>query len=142
MEKLFLFRHAEYGDGYNDSLTFRGREQARRLASLIKENLINFSDESISIWTSPSNRAKETALIIKERFLNVEVVEYRELWSDGYCDLTWLKEQVNKFDREVLIIVSHAEYLENFPQEIGFSRNYYRCGEGVLIENKKCIYFR
>jgi broad specificity phosphatase PhoE len=72
--KIYLIRHGEttgdvedrYGGDYDDHLTSKGKDQAKKLAEKIKD----FGIERI--FTSPRIRAKETSEILKDK-LGVEV---------------------------------------------------------------------
>jgi broad specificity phosphatase PhoE len=72
--KIYLIRHGEttgdvedrYGGDYDDHLTSKGKDQAKKLAEKIKD----FGIERI--FTSPRIRAKETSEILKGK-LGVEV---------------------------------------------------------------------
>ena len=144
-KKIFLLRHADYLSGVgveNPGLSSYGEKQAKSLSDKIKANL-NGDDENITIWTSSANRAKETALIIKENFPNAEFIENEKLWSDNkhLPDFNWLEQELKSFYGNTLIIISHLEYIQDFPATIGFSESDADYAEGVLIENDKCVDF-
>ena len=145
MEKLFLFRHALYENDYNyddPKLSERGKIQAKELAENIEANL-NGDNKDITIWTSPAIRAKETALIIKEKFPTAAYVEYEKLWADRdhRCDFDWLENQLNNFQGEILIIISHLKYVCDFPKRLGFDNINVGCAGGILVENENYTYF-
>jgi len=145
-KRLFLLRHANYNyTGRDDDphISDQGKQQARNLSDKIKANL-NGNDEDITIWTSSANRAKETALIIKEDFPNAEFVEYEKLWSDNDhpYDFKWFKQQLEDFRGKTLIVISHLEYVQQFPELLNFPENDASYARGVLIENnEKCTNF-
>jgi len=145
IKKLFLLRHASYDntDDADPSLSDGGKWQAKNLAESIEVNL-NDDISNITIWTSSAKRAKETALIILERFPSANFVEYQKLWSDSdhKRDFDWLENQLNNFEGEILIVISHLEYICYFPEEkLGFKDIRASCAGGLLIENGQQSYF-
>jgi phosphohistidine phosphatase SixA len=141
IKKLYLVRHAEYeGDGADPFLSLTGKRMAATLGQKIRHSL--GSEESV-IWTSSANRAVETAHIIKEQLRRTELVKFDKLWSDKKHphDFEWLKAQLESCKGVTLIIVSHLEYVQDFPTALGFRKNYAQYTEGVLIENGACEVF-
>lgn len=141
MEKLFLLRHAMDEDNKDDNpaLSEMGIIQAKKLAENIEANLIG-DNRDITIWTSSAKRAKETALIVFEKFPNATFVEYQKLWSDRNHkhDFNWLVNQLDNFQGKILIIITHLDYVCFFPEEkLGFKdiRAYF--ATGLLIEDAK-----
>jgi hypothetical protein len=58
------------------------------------------------------------------------------LWSDNAHphDFEWLKAELSNFQNEgTLIIVSHLEYVQDFPSVLGFRGNSLSYAEGVII---------
>lgn len=137
---IFLLRHASYsGGGRNPGLSEDGKRESLELAQKIKSNL-NGNGEII-IWSSPANRAKETAEIIQQEMQLAELVIHEELWSDNWHqeDFDWLKNAIDEFDGETLIIISHLEYVRGFPSKMGFDHNNAGYAQGVKIENDECV---
>lgn len=142
-KKIFLVRHADYeGGGPDPGLSDYGMRQSVELAKKIKASL-NGDDGTITIWTSSANRAKETAQIIKQEMQLAEMLVEEKLWSDQrhQHDFDWLKEKLNEFEGDNLIIVTHLEYVREFPAQLSFHRNYAGYAEGVLISGTSCIDF-
>lgn len=145
MKKLFLLRHASFDNTNDDDppLSDVGKWQAGSLAESIEENLSgDISD--ITIWTAPSKRAKETALIIFERFPSAKFIEYQKLWSDHdhKHDFNWLANELDNFDGKILIIISHLGYVCDFPKEkLGFDDIRASCAQGILVENGQQSHF-
>ena len=150
MEKIFLVRHAIYNqdfDGDNPDLSNYGREQALRLAFILKENLGADVSKTV-IWSSPAKRAQQTAEIIQQKLGLSEVVLHEKLWSaKGHPqDFPWLKEELIREElkgvkKENLIIISHLEYVNDFPVSLGFLGNRAGYAKGVLIHNDQCSVF-
>jgi phosphohistidine phosphatase SixA len=142
-KKIFLLRHADYLGGVeNPGLSDYGKQQAKKLAVKIKSNL-NGDNENVTIWTSPANRAIETASIIKEQFPDADFNEHEKLWSDNKhrYDFDWFKDQLDDFKEGVLVVISHLEYVQQFPERLGFFENDADYARGVLIENNECVDF-
>jgi phosphohistidine phosphatase SixA len=137
---IFLVRHADYaGDGKDPSLSEDGKQQSLNLARKINSKLRE-STEPVTIWTSSAKRATETTQIIKQEMQLAEVITEEKLWSDRWHrqDFIWLKEKLKAFTGTNLVIVSHMEYVREFPEELGFSRNSAGYASGVIIENFRC----
>ena len=98
----------------------------------------------VVIWTSSANRAKETAQIIKQEMQLAEMIIHEKLWSDNQHrqDFDWLQKELDNFTEGNLVIVSHLEYVRQFPERLGFNRNNAGYAEGVLIEDGIYKYFR
>jgi len=142
IKKLYLVRHADYAGGGSDpSLSESGLQNATNLGMNIRRDL---GQENVVIWTSSAARAAETAQNIKQELSLAEVITYPELWSDNShrFDFDWLKEKLENFTGENLVIVSHLEYVRMFPRVLGFPGNSAGYSEGVLIENGICKNFR
>ena len=141
LKQIFLVRHADYcGGGLDPVLSEYGKRQSLDLAKKINASL-GIGD--VTIWSSSANRARETAEIIKQEMQLAEMVIEGLLWSDSYHphNFTWLKEKIDSFEGDILIIVSHAEYVREFPSMIGFRENGAGYAQGVKIEDKKCVGF-
>ena len=134
-KKLFLVRHADYnGGGADPHLSEDGKSQSILLSQKIKSFLE--AGESITIWTSSANRAHQTAQIIKQEMQLADMLVFEKLWSDNRHthDFNWLKTQINEFEGDVLIIVSHMEYVREFPHvAMNFPYNNAGYAEGVYI---------
>lgn len=133
--KIFLVRHADYAGGGKDPIiSSNGERQALELANKIKANLI---EGDVTIWSSSAARAQGTAQIIKQELPLVEMVVKAQLWSDNEHrhDFKWLKEELESFQGDNLIIVSHLEYVRQYPGWIGFKENNAGYAQGVIIYN-------
>ena len=134
------------GPNHDQPLSLEGKKQARNLALKIRSNLRG-KDSDITIWTSTANRAQETAQIINQELNAKNFIEFEYLWSDGITDsghkqdFQWLESEIDNFNGEVLIIISHLEYVQRFPEVFGFSENDAKYAQGVLIEDGRCINF-
>lgn len=144
-QKIFLLRHAKKESGSGDiSLSPEGKIQAKALA---KKILSELKSKNVTIWTSSAKRAVETSMIVKEEIEKeisiIELISLPELWSDNdhSYSFRWLKEKINQFNDGNLIIISHLEYVQKFPEILGFCENEAGYAQGVLIEDGKCINF-
>lgn len=145
MKKLFLVRHAAYIHGGSDPVISRqGERQALLLALKIKGHL---EEGSVTIWSSSAKRAEGTAQIIKQQMqLGMQLTEMmieEKLWSDNSHkhDFDWLEEKIKNFKGDNLIIVSHLEYVQDFPGHLGFRYNHAGYAQGVVITGNECTDF-
>ena len=118
MKRLIIVRHGNCNeDGYLDD---NGRRQmdyiSRRLKSKFTDN------PRVVILTSTADRAKESAEILGKIF-EVEIEPHEVLWSDRErrTDLSNLLYLVRskKDIADVIILVTHLEYTEEFPYHFG-----------------------
>ncbi len=124
MKQLIVVRHGHYG--YDDRLNDYGRNQIGMLAEKLKSTM---NGETVMVLTSTADRARESAEIIGS-VLCVGFEEYAILWSEA-ChpeDFPGTLELVRSFKDEidVLVLVTHYEYVEDFPsyfakKELGIS---------------------
>jgi broad specificity phosphatase PhoE len=103
--KIYLIKHGEttgdledrYGGEYDDSLSEKGKEQAKKLASKIKNKSIKI------IFSSPKKRAIETAEKVSEA-TGVDVIILENL------------RERNQY--AILSGLTKAEALEQYPEEV------------------------
>lgn len=124
MKQLIVVRHGQYG--HDDRLNDHGRVQISMLAEKLKP-LMNGA--TVLILTSITDRARESAEILGSSF-GVGFEEHEILWSDKLHpkDLPGTLELVRsrKDEADVLVLVTHYEYVEEFPayfarEELGIS---------------------
>lgn len=135
---IIIVRHAEYvNDPKNPrdaSLSEKGMEQSKHLAFGLSE-LIDLKSQ-IVIWSSPANRAMETACILKNKLeIQTEIVSKDLLWADKWHkhDFDWLRKEIENSEDETIIIVSHLEYVQDFPALIGGVSNEAEYTQGIII---------
>lgn len=113
MKFLIVVRHGEYDEDYN--LDHDGRCQIQGLSEKLKE-FVN-GNETL-LLSSPAPRAIQSAQIISE-ILGMPAEEHDILWSDNdhFRDFDGLRMilRERKSEAEVIIIVTHLEYVEGFP---------------------------
>ncbi|MBI4118720.1 MAG: histidine phosphatase family protein [Parcubacteria group bacterium] len=115
MKQLIVVRHGDYG---HSELTDLGRTQIRALAEKLKPFT---NGATVLVLTSPAVRARQSAEIISSTF-GVGFEEHDILWSDesrtenllGTLELV----RSRKDGAEVIILVTHYEYVERFPEYI------------------------
>lgn len=111
MKYLIIARHGNYAGRDLDSY---GEEQMRILAGKIKMLVGN---ASIALVSSTAPRAIQSATIISE-ILSVPVESHEILWSDNSHrkdDEKAYEIIVAKKDHDVVIMVTHLEYSDDFP---------------------------
>jgi broad specificity phosphatase PhoE len=117
--KIILVRHGEYG-GTEAHLSKSGINQIQALGEKIR-NHIN-EEKSIRIFYSPLNRTMESSIIIGD-ILEVKKIENRRLLilnegpkeNDFQQILDLVHSQIEDMV-EVLILVTHMEYTNVFPE--------------------------
>ncbi len=138
METLIIVRHGLYNDKLR--LTPKGLEKLEILAAQIQLQIL---DKNIVLLTSPAPRAKDSAEVLA-RQLGVTCSEHGELWSDAdhpQDNKALFALIQNYFEiAEVLILVTHLEYAQDFPRFFGatFLDTYFphievEKGEAVII---------
>jgi phosphohistidine phosphatase SixA len=111
---VFVIRHGQDG---GQGLSGQGREQIRQSAEMIKSRV---SGKSIAIWSSPAERAKESAEILSKILGVAEISLKKELerdllgmdennqlkmWDEGGL---W-KRVIFQGREDILILVTHLE---------------------------------
>lgn len=113
MKKLVVIRHGEYDVRYN--LNDEGRSQMQNLSAYLVEN---FKGMKMVILSSSAPRALQSAEVIGE-VLELPVEKHKVLWSggDGYSqnNATVLNLVKEKDEFDVVMLVTHLEYCEEFP---------------------------
>lgn len=119
MKHLIIVRHGQYGPG--QQLNDRGRAQIEALADRLKSFM---NGVKVMILTSTADRARESAEILGSAF-GVGFEEHEILWSESSYpeDLPGTLKLVRsrKDNADVLVLVTHYEYVEKFPSY--FARN-------------------
>jgi phosphohistidine phosphatase SixA len=115
LQLLVIVRHGEYNPD-TGSISGYGTDQIRKL-SIKLQPLIKSVKGSTIILTSPADRARQSAAIIGQ-VLEITPKEEKILWSDNQheYDLCGLYKIISALQDEVIIIVTHLEYAEDFPR--------------------------
>ncbi len=112
MKKLIIIRHGDYS---GNNLTSNGQRQIENLATKLKKFINN---DSVTIITSPVRRAYESAEILSS-FFKTEPEPNHILWPSFGCLKDCEKAlsliRSNKEKRDVLIVVTHYEYMKSLP---------------------------
>jgi phosphohistidine phosphatase SixA len=117
METLVIARHGEY-DHSRGSLSLEGRQRMAKLALCLYPYLYC---RKVIILTSTATRAVESAHIIKLIQDVKELEQHEILWSDREDGRSAHPAEVLRLIRtkreayEVVILVTHYEYCEEFP---------------------------
>lgn len=115
MQRLIIVRHGDYG---GRSLTAFGREDIAKLGERLKSTI---NGGRILILTSTAIRARESAEILSQ-ILGVEIEENEILGSEDYMEdmeATLGLVRSKKEAADVLILVTHMEFVEEFPSLFG-----------------------
>lgn len=113
MKYLVIARHGHYGQ--DDNLSNLGSEQMLRMSQKIA-NLKQ--DLSATILCSSAPRAEQSAKIISDN-LGIPSATHPILWSDNKhrmsCEDVYKLVTVAAEKVDVVILVTHLEYSDNFP---------------------------
>lgn len=134
VKQLFLIRHAESLDKKNNaSLTEAGIEQCHRISAKIKELL---ESPDIEIAHSTHKNATETAKLIQNTLQIKKSWSSEELITDikYHADYDNLHKIITTCKSEVLIIISHLEYVWFYPEYLGHKTVNADYCEGVLLQ--------
>lgn len=117
MQRLIIVRHGEYGG--NDRLSEYGKEQITQLGEKLKATV---NGGRVVILSSVAARAVDSAEILGKTF-GVEFEQHDVLWSENRHreNLPKALELVRskKDDADILVLVTHLEYVERFPSYFG-----------------------
>jgi hypothetical protein len=116
MKYLILVRHGSY-DKYDGRISSFGKECISNLTRNKLKGVVDSNEKTIII-SSTAPRALDSAEIISD-VLNIEFEENTILWSDAEHRKNFdnVLEMVRSYKEEtdVLILVTHLEYVESFP---------------------------
>ncbi len=147
MDILAVVRHGDYDTQSRDwGLTDRGERQIAALAKTLKQR---FGDRSVLILTSPTTRTCSSAAILAREFgCTYEEHDILES-SGGYLDESRMIEAIEVVNSvahqaHVLVLVTHLEYVKDFPAYYGakqlgtrgWEREKIDKGGAVLIDRK------
>lgn len=129
MKKLVVVRHGDYEDEDNDDekLSSLGEKQIAQLAEKLESHLNGFS---VVILSSTALRARQSAEILVDKF-GAAFEGLDLLWSgEGgksfgtFMDFKKLLKMIEerKEQAEVYVLVTHYEYIEDFPMFFGKQR--------------------
>jgi hypothetical protein len=134
MKKIIIVRHGDYSEIGKKSLSNLGKKQMTNLAKRLFPEIEN---KNIIFVSSMAPRAIESAQILKDIWkkngLDLSFKKYNELWSGpdsaierkrlneeenkniSVQDFDWFKNFIKKSDCDVMVVVTHLEFVENFP---------------------------
>ena len=119
-KRIFIVRHGQSDGGGDQGLSTNGVFQAKRLGKNIKDII---GDDSVTMWSSAAQRAKETAAMI-DHSLDCDFNQFELLWADNWHqhDFKWLEGMIENWEMEDetnnLVIVTHLEYVNDFPRRL------------------------
>lgn len=152
-KKIILIRHGDYISDEACNLSENGKNDIRKLAIKL---LPEIRGKELLCITSIANRGKQSAEILQEIWrengVSVDFEKKYEIWSgtDAYkearrllehdqksvsvYDTDWLKEFITTANQEVVIVVTHLEFVERFPVEFGFSNRTVAKGQARIVD--------
>lgn len=120
-KRLLTVRHGDYDEG-TMGLSNVGTRQITSISDKISPLI---KGKTAIILSSSAKRAVQSAVIISNQ-LGVEYQEHEVLWSEGRHpeDLSKALELVQSFmDKvDVIILVTHYEYIERFPSYFAYKQ--------------------
>lgn len=160
-EKVILIRHGDYIQELPFDLSEWGKKNISELAVKL---LSEIRGKEVVFISSMANRASQSAEILQkvweENGISLSFEKKYEVWSgtDAYkesarllekeqknvsvYDTNWLTEFIKNADQEVIVVVTHLEFVDDYPLELGFfsSRDINK-GEALILdfETMKCF---
>lgn len=159
-KKVILIRHGDYENQEPCNLSERGKKDILGLAfGLFSE----IKDKKVAFISSMANRATQSAEVLQaaweERGVVLPFQRHYEVWSGtdahqeskrlqkdegktvSVYDQHWLTNFINAADKEVIIVVTHLEFVNYYPSVLRFfpGRDINK-GEALLLdfETMKC----
>ena len=114
-KQIILVRHGDY-NGNDGHLSAQGAIDIKKLTENFLQKLIK--NHSFAVHGSAADRAKESAEIIRDILHPTTFIIEDKLWSDAQHreDFEWLYSFIQSQTVDVLILVTHLEYVEYFPK--------------------------
>ena len=115
MHTLVIVRHGQ--SETNDLLTDRGVSQMEVLGDALRER---YRNANFLVLTSAAPRARRSTNVLSKRLASMPAIETHEtLWSQDKRppDYDAVLELVDEREKaaDVIVLVTHAEYADNFP---------------------------
>lgn len=136
--EIILIRHAKAESrklGLEDierHLTEKGRKKYRALVPQLGEKLAPIDERHIIMWSSPANRARETAEIVTNE-LQIEVDAIKDFIYTG--EFAQLSAELQHLDDDVtLLLVGHEPHLSNWSRQL--SGEEFTLKKGAMISFK------
>ncbi len=136
--QIILVRHAHAEERREDledikrHLTKEGKEIFKRLMPELKERLQPIAKQKLLLWSSPANRAMETAEIVAEALdLSVDTIEGFIYEGDFKTLSSWIQDVA---DDALLMVVGHEPALSEWAKEITGERMKIRKGDLLQFE--------
>lgn len=136
--EIILIRHGEPEENREDledlqrHLTEQGKEEMQKLMPELKERLEPFDERTIVLWSSPAERAIETAQIVADE-LQTQINSIHDFIYEG--DFEPMSHEVQKVnDHATLLMVGHQPNLSEWTK--------YMTGEDVEIGKGDMLNFK
>ena len=120
--KIILVRHAKAEDKREDlddikrHLTKKGKEKFNDLIPKLKHKLRSVDKKQIVSWSSPANRAMETAGIVIKA-INLDKLITHEFIYSGNIDI--FKKELEKVEDDMtLLVFGHEPTLSDWVEEL------------------------
>lgn len=137
MEIIFI-RHGKAEKRHVDlidldrHLTDKGKKRFQKLMPIFKRKLQTNDNQEMIIWSSPANRALETAEIVADTFqIDLQVV-YDFIYGGNYEELQTLVKEIT--DPTTIIIVGHEPILSDWIEQITGEQSRLKKGEIMTIQ--------
>lgn len=135
-KRVIVIRHGHYGQDHN--LSEQGKND---IANLAIKLLPEIQGEDIICLTSMAPRALQSAEILQKKWaeqgVETQFEKKYEIWSGNDAgrerrrlqedeqkkvsvhDFDWLQQFIEKDYHEVIVVVTHLEFVEDFPELLG-----------------------
>ena len=148
---VFLVRHGDYNS--DERLSNLGERQYVEFAEKFKRFCIGNrifpikNPKKILVFSSTAPRAVDSIKILQRELGLPDPILRNELWSDNRHSyntekIAFLKKTITEFlekedgnSEDMMIIVTHFEFVYSFCKDVGYSSDEYDCNnaEGIMI---------
>ena len=150
-KKVIIIRHGDY-DG-NHNLSEYGKESISRLAMKL---LPEIERKTIVCISSMASRGIQSSEILQTKWkkngISIAFEKKYEVWSgnDAYRErrrlleqeerdisvqnFDWLKAFIENAIEEIVIVMSHLEFVEDFPEMLGFKGEEIDKGQAMILD--------
>ncbi|MCX6822941.1 MAG: hypothetical protein NTX91_02995 [candidate division SR1 bacterium] len=152
-KKVILVRHGKYNEDEEANLSNEGIGDMKRLALILFPYIV---DKNVIFIASMANRGIQSAEVLQEIWEKNNVFlpfeKKYEVWSGtdsrressrllekekktvSVHDFNWLSSFIKEDKHEVIVVVTHLEFVEYFPSRLGFEGQEISKGRAMILD--------